>query len=648
MLFSKKYWTGKLIQNEIIYIRYNTSKIDYLRSYIPQKKREVFDLIPFLLHEEDPALSRDGFEPCALTGISCFTYSQDLKKLIKRYFPRFTISRGARRRLPITFLALMGSIGSVAFTNESDMDFWVGIDTITEDMDLFSLEDRFRQIERWAFNTAGLETHFFIADLNKIRRDDYGDLSEESCGSTLGKLLKDEFYRTAIIVEGKMPYYWLMSPGTTDTNYAKNIEKLRADSRFTHENYVDLGNVHQIDPGEYFGAALWQLFKGLHNPFKSVLKMAVLDKYSASEKRVVPLCEEYRSEVFQSQSPGILDVYLFMIESVRTFYTDQNLLSMRKIIEECFLIRNLLTFENVQQEDKARTQLFLHLGERWGWTRAQVEDFAAFREWDFTKREALKKRVIGYLIESYNRIRARTKNTRAVISDRDLTVVGKKLKSILEPKEKKIPYEYSLFIAKDVSLINLDIISSTPIRDDWLVSITIKGSRSERPQIQRTVPNPLVACAWCSLNNFFSGKELVKITSRTSLVSSEIINCITACNTFFPRDESDTLKIQDLLDNLYITHLYVMPNWENPEWNAGVASLFVLYKNNIGELFYDFTKEKNWEYWLIKEIFEKTIGVAHVKKLTWGVHIFKGRSSSTRRVSGMVSNFIKEYIAEAG
>ena len=112
------------------------------------------------------------------------------------------MQREAKRRLPISFLALMGSIGTVAFTEESDMDFWVGIDVQSDDVDLFSLEDRFRNIEQWAYDTARLETHFFIADLNKIRCDDYGSLSEESCGSTLGKLLKDEFYRTAIILEG--------------------------------------------------------------------------------------------------------------------------------------------------------------------------------------------------------------------------------------------------------------------------------------------------------------------------------------------------------------------------------------------------------------------------------------------------------------
>ena len=546
MLFDKKTTVKKLDKYSTIYARYNKSKVGYLRSYIPDKKREVFDLIPFLLHEEDPDPSGKSFEVCPFAGISNFSYTPELKTLIKRYFPRFAVQPEAKRKLPISFLALMGSIGTVAFTKESDMDFWVGVDATSDDEDLFSLEERFRNIEKWTYETARLETHFFVADLNKIRREDYGTLSEESCGSTLGKLLKDEFYRTAIIVQGKMPFYWLMPAGISDTVYDKNIKMLCADSSFSYYSYIDLGNVHHIDKGEYFGAALWQLFKGLHNPFKSVMKMAVLDKYSAAGDKAVPLCEEYKKEVFSSESPGMSDTFLFMIESLRAFYTGQKQEPARKILEECFLIRNLLSFEEAQMEDKARTQLFYHIGERWGWKKEQVEDLAGFRDWDFSKRDVLKKKVIGFLVDTYNRIRNRTRDSKAMISDRDLTIIGKKLKSILEPKERKIPYEYSLFMAKDVSLIEIDDVNVRKKSKEWQVEIWIRGAKSDYPQIVGRVHNPVVACAWCSLNGFYKGKEKVQVSAKSSLAPAEVVNLINTCNNFFSPDEADKLKIQAL------------------------------------------------------------------------------------------------------
>lgn len=648
MVLTAEFRPEKNVKNFKIFDQYNKRKIDYLRSYIPEKKRDVFDLIPFLLHEENPAPSKvGGFDECPLVGISCFAYTPGLRKLIKKYFPQFRTQRQAKSILPISFLALMGSIGTVAFTKQSDMDFWVGIDLQEDDMDLFSLEERFKKIEQWTYETAGLETHFFIADLNKIRNDDYGELNEESCGSTLGKLLKDEFYRTAIIVAGKIPFYWVMRPGISDPGYNNNIKALCTDSSFPYHNCVDLGNVHTIDKGEYFGAVLWQLLKGLHNPFKSVLKMAVLDKYSTEEKRVIPLCEEYKKEVFESQSPGMLDSYLFMVESLRSHYTNHNLIAKRRIIEECFLIRNLLSFETVQMEDKARTQLFFYIGQQWGWPKEQIKEFACFRDWDFFTIEGLKKRVVWFLIDSYKRIRERTRSIKVYVSDREFTIIAKKLKCIFELKKGKIPYEFSLLNPKDVSTIEIKK-NDTPDKDNgWQVSIKIKGAQSDLPQFLRKVQNPLVACAWCSLNQFYKGKEKITVSRGIKLSTTEIINLIRSCDNFFPRDDVDRLKILDLLENLYVTHLYVMPNWEDPDWNSDVASLCVLYKNSIGELFYDGFKGSNWKAWLTKELFEKKIGMQHLKKLTWSTHIFKGTVTSTRRVSGIVSQCIKDYIGKS-
>ena len=40
------------------------------------------------------------------------------------------------------------------------------------------------------------------------------------------------------------------------------------------KRYIDLGDIHEISPIEYFGASVWQMFKWLKSPFKSVIKMA--------------------------------------------------------------------------------------------------------------------------------------------------------------------------------------------------------------------------------------------------------------------------------------------------------------------------------------------------------------------------------------
>ncbi|MFQ5560300.1 MAG: hypothetical protein ACE5FU_06935, partial [Nitrospinota bacterium] len=63
----------------------------------------------------------------------------------------------------------------------------------------------------------------------KIRQDDFGGSNKESVGSSLGKVLKEEFYRTMILVCGKRTLWWIMPPGVSDQEYLelKKIWKRR-------------------------------------------------------------------------------------------------------------------------------------------------------------------------------------------------------------------------------------------------------------------------------------------------------------------------------------------------------------------------------------------------------------------------------------
>ncbi len=644
MLFDKQSTINELIENAELVTGYNNNKIEYLRNYLTERQREAFDLIPFLLHEERPGVDKGDLGGCALTGVSCFTYTSELKQLIQKYFPRFIIPREQKKRFPIKFLALMGSAGTVAFTKESDMDFWVGLESSQNEEDVYALKERFYHIETWAYDVAGLEVHFFIIDLHTIREDNFGSIDEQSCGSSLGKLLKEEFYRTAIFVSGNLPYYWIMPPGIDDPQYEHNIALLVKNLTPDQPQFLDLGNVYTIDQGEYVGAALWQLFKGLHNPFKSVLKMALIDRYSSANKRAVPLCEFYKKEVLNAQQSDMADSYLFLVEALRTYYNHGKMQSVRTLIEECFLIRNLLSMETAEQEDKARTQLFYYLGKRWGWAQEQIDDLAQFKEWNFAKRDILKKRVLEFLITTYTRIRSRTKDRTTLISDRDLTVIGKKLKCILELKANKIPYEYSLFMARDVALIKIDTEDARKKGKTWQIALWIKGAKSAHPQILRRVPDPISACVWCSLNNFYSGKERVEIADEFPLSENELLLLIKECNRFFSPMESNSLDIEEILEEEYVTHLYIMPNWQAPQWTRGIGSLSLVYRNNLGEMFYRVYKGTQWQGWLQKEILEETVGLDHLNRLVWDVHVFRGNMSSTRRISSIISTFVTEAI----
>ncbi|MBD3393939.1 MAG: hypothetical protein GF418_17525 [Chitinivibrionales bacterium] len=637
-------WAEEFYRNRGIFDRYNRARIDYLRRYLPEKKRDVFDLIPFLLHEDRADLPGNELGATPPSGVSCFSYSQHIRALVKRHFPWCAMERQAKRSLPIVFVALMGSAGSIAFTEESDMDFWIGIEASRHDpADIDLLKEKFRELERWAARTASLEAHFFIADLDRIRREDYGEVSHESCGSTLGKLLKDEFYRTGLFVVGRVPFYWLMPVGTNDTYYRDYIVKLEHVSDFPNDGYVDLGTIHRIEQSEYFGAALWQLLKGLHRPFKSVLKMALLDRYALGGDAAVPLCEEYKDMVLSAEGGG-LDPYVFLIERLRAFYDAQGLAAEKRLVEQCFLMRSLLASGPALVADDERFAAFRQLGESWGWCLEELAGLADFQKWEPHQHEGLRKLIIAFLLDAYKRIRKRTQRSGVRISDRDLTVVGKKLVSFFKQEDGKVPFEHSLLGARDIAVIEVREHRDRRAHLGWVVELRARAGGRPRHHLSRRVPNPAVACAWCSLNRLYHNRQQVRIHGQTPLGARQAIALIEALDAFFPAEEADSLNIEELLSERYITHLYVLPNWDCPDSGHGLSSVLALYRTTMGELFFDSHGGANVTDWLFREVLAKRVGRAHMGELRWAVHVSKGAMSSTRVVSDRLASQVREFV----
>ena len=129
--------------------------------------------------------------PCGIHG---FKFSEEVKAIGKKHFSaqsKFEEPK-AMRFAPIESLSIMGSAGSIAQTEGSDLDYWV---TIRDDLPQSKrnvLQKKLTQIEKWCWNTLGAEVHFFVSTPTAIRNNDYGSVDKESCGTALGKLLKEE------------------------------------------------------------------------------------------------------------------------------------------------------------------------------------------------------------------------------------------------------------------------------------------------------------------------------------------------------------------------------------------------------------------------------------------------------------------------
>ncbi len=623
----------------------NKSRLNFLKEQLAEKKLDVFSLLPYLLHEDDKSLPGNEFE--VLCGVSCFSFSQELKKLIPKYFPKANTSQRSRNTLPINFLAVMGSAGTIAFTGKSDIDIWVGINLgnhIAKEIDI--LNCKFKAIEKWAMEQAGLEVHFFITDIKKLKENNYGDLGGESCGSALGKLLKDEFYRTAIFLEGKLPFYWIINSGSVDSDYDAAIKILTESKTFPSPYFVDIGNVSAIDSEELTGAALWQILKGLHSPFKSILKIALLNKYISKDHNGTPLCESYKEKILTGNFVSAPDPYLFLVETVREYYTQTNDEAKLKLIEKSFLLKGLLSSNEELGSNNFYNRIEPIIKE-WGWDNEDFLDLINFCDWGPDKREVLRREILTFFISSYKMIRSHVPKNKKFITDKDLNAIGKQLSIFFETKNHKIPFEFSLITNKDISQIFIVKIEGSQKAIQWGIKVRMRGARKREPILIRKFPNLSLVIGWISINQLYHVKQHLEIETGSKLSNSEIIYLINSLTGFF-RYKSNSNKINVFDSHDKIVSLYIVPNLFNNNYQYGIISLTIFYQYSTGEMAYEHKQAETVKKWLLEDFILFKIGRPNLRPLNWAIHTTKEKLSRRQQLSEELNNEIANFVAKWG
>jgi len=248
--------------------KYNDHRIEFAKTILTGDEIDFFNALPLLLHYDlgfpssvVPAELGKSIKPPS--GIYDFRVDDARNASFATIFPDEEIIKPADGPF-IHSLALVGSIGSVGQTEASDFDYVVFISKKEiGKAGLLSLRNKLEAIEKWAMINLEMEIHFFISDWEEFRQNRFGETDKESVGSALGRLFKDEFYRTSIFIAGKRPLWWLIPPGFPEESLDEfKGEAEKKDARIW-DRYIDLGHVLSANEEEFFGGALWQMNKAL-------------------------------------------------------------------------------------------------------------------------------------------------------------------------------------------------------------------------------------------------------------------------------------------------------------------------------------------------------------------------------------------------
>ena len=426
------------------FLTLNEGRLARAMGGLSTRQQGVLTLLPLFFHVNHPLLPGyvSGSTPAGLSNYepdaNVLAEAQRLTRSFS-YKPR----HGSNPPRPIHGLFLMGSLGTLAQSDQSDMDVWVCHAPDVSESELTELRKKCQLLETWA-HSQGAEAHFFLIDPARFvlgERD--SPLSSEDCGSTQHYLLLDEFYRTAIWLAGRTPIWWLV-PVYEEDAYERYTHALLSKRFIRADETLDLGHLAYIPPGEFIGAGLWQLFKGIESPYKSVLKLLLTEVYASEHPKVHCLSLRFKHAVFANQLDlDELDPYVMVYRRLEEYLRARDEPERLELVRRALYLKvNRKLTGNSSRSESWQRSLLERLAREWHWDQRQLALLDSRSQWKVRQVDAERRALVNELKYSYRFLTrfARNDHTVSLINKRELNVLGRRLYAAFERKANKVEF----------------------------------------------------------------------------------------------------------------------------------------------------------------------------------------------------------------
>ncbi len=584
-----------------MFLRQNKFSILTALDIFKPRPADLFEIVPLLIHENINFPGFDAVKEKPPHGISGYFPSKKTGHTAAKYLPEESLQLRACNSCYIESLFTIGSTGSIAQSADSDIDYWVCVrDNDYKGKLRLKFHKKLDQLEKWALNLFKTEIHFFVVDIEKVKIDDFGTSSVESSGSAQGKILKEEFYRTMIYVAGKLPF-WCVVPVSINREYYDKLYSMICVTPASCR-YIDLGDIHDIPAGEYLGASIWQMFKWLKSPFKSVIKISLLEQFIDQSGKKPLLCNLFKEKWM---SPALYfelsdnDPYYILLVSLIQYYENSNNTEAVRFIQLCFFLKTgVASMSDISSGVFGLRKFFIiHCMEKWNWKMESVFKFGGFQHWQYDSIMKLSMRIEKYMVDTYKRIRHRLNTDSrqdSLIKPEDTTALGRKMSVQFADKPGKI--KRILLISKNnyhFQSLNLKFRQDRKKTIFWeLIHKSGKISRHREETLKKARTLEEIG-AWLIHSKFYSEHTLINLVPNPTPVTYEDIrNLFNALNYFFSQDLYDT-EFNVLLEKEKIISLFISMNFSVPRNMKKIFECSVIYMNSWGEMFSKCMSEKN-------------------------------------------------------
>ena len=420
------------------FLAYNQYRLERTQSALSARQQSLLEVIGLLYHVNHEKLP--GFVghdcPC---GVARYSPNKDTLRVASGLATGFQYSHRRTGNTQIKSMFIMGSCGSLGHSGGSDLDIWLCHEPHLSFDELSRLQEKSTDIEKWADNI-GLEVHFFLMDAEKFVKGERNDLDGEDCGSAQHHLLLDEFYRTSILLCGCYPLWWLV-PAEHEDNYDDFVYRLQKQGFVQPEDVIDFGGIGTIPAGEFVGAGMWQLYKAIGSPYKSILKLLLTEAYASSYPEVRPLSLDLKARVFnESTQLEMLDPYLLLYDLLEAYLLARDEISRLELVRRCIYFKSNIPMGQSSRRKHWKREFLKPIIKEWGWNGGLLLHLDNRAQWQVHTVVQERKTLVNELIHSYKFLSqfGRNYQEETMLTAKDMTLLGHKLYATFDRKPGKI------------------------------------------------------------------------------------------------------------------------------------------------------------------------------------------------------------------
>jgi len=545
----------------------NKARLKRTLSELRQRQQEFVDLLPLLYHINHPTLP--GYvSKTTPAGVPDYSPSNTTLNLSKKLAKSFEYKKRAYRRYHIQALYMMGSTGTIAYSNKSDFDIWVCYDSSLKKDQIESLQQKSQAIEQWA-QTLEIDAHIFLVNPEEFREGKHDALNTESSGTALHYLLLEEFYRTSLLLAGRYPVWWLVPP-EQEHNYDEFVRNIKT-KRFIHgKDNIDFGGLDKVPAEEFYGATLWLLYKGINSPYKSVLKTSLMEAYASEYPNIDILGLRFKKAIYNGENElNKLDPYLMMLHKVEEYLNKNNQADRLELVRRSFYFKvNEKLSEDSNKENNWRRDLLEELTHAWRWSNSQLYLLDSKENWKITRVIEERNALMNELTHSYRFLStfARKYSESNLIDPKELNLLGRKLYAAFERKAGKVDIIYR-GITHDLNETHLTIhqTQATDGTSFWGVfsGIVNQDEVNLYPPLKRAY-SLMELLAWCYFNKIITPNTTTAIYAEDSHITEKEIKSLTSTmSSTFEHQSLDNDNIKELRRPAYIKDILTVVNTGN-------------------------------------------------------------------------------------